>query len=162
MNGEACPDGALTWRIRGSLLGYVLRMAGGTCEVSGGATVDATGAFTFPLRHAVEVGDDWGLAFEGSVRLRGHHGVLDIVIADPELVMEGAGGVLMARTGSEAPGAPTPIAVTAPARAERAGAGVVWKDVRTTLVEPAVALFGDVYAAGTELAPLSAWVALTR
>jgi hypothetical protein len=54
--------------------------------IEGGVTEDEDGQFVFALR-AVQKGDDWRLSFAGSVHFIAHHGLLDILIMDPELVI---------------------------------------------------------------------------
>ena len=83
IQAESC----LRWAVRESLLRYVTVIAGGTCTVDGDAVAGEDGVFTFPLRSAVQEGDDWRLSFSGSVRFEAHHGLMDVLIKDPEVVV---------------------------------------------------------------------------
>lgn len=150
--------GALTWSVRNSLLRYVTVIAGGTLEINDGVTVDESGVFTFPLRSAVQDGEDRRLSFSGSVRFRAHHGFLDIRIIDPEVIIGPAGGVVVARTDDTE--AIIPIASAGPVVPTVDGTDLDWSAVPTRLLDTAVALFGDVYPTGTEMAPFSATVTL--
>ncbi|MCZ9881963.1 HtaA domain-containing protein [Arthrobacter sp. B2a2-09] len=145
--------GSLTWAVRDSLLRYVTVIARGSFVVEDGTTVTDDGAFTFPLRNAVQVGNEWRLSFGGSVRFTAHHGFLDIRIAKPELVMGPEGGVLSART-DDGGVTTTLIAVTGAEELGREGTDLLWTATDVHLLETGVELFGGVYPAGTGLAPL--------
>lgn len=145
--------GSLSWGIRDSLLRYVTVIARGSCTVTGPAGVE-DGAFVFPLRSAARDGDEWRLAFAGSVHLTAHHGFLDVTIADPELSIGAGGGILTVRTGPE--GAPrVSVAATAGAVPESGDSGHLWTAVPAYLLRDATELFGGVYEAGADMAPLT-------
>lgn len=149
----ASGTGELRWAVRESLLGYVTRIARGTYEVSGGASEGDGGVFAFPLRSAVQEGADWRLSFAGSVRLQAHHGLMDILIADPEIVVGPDGGVLATHLADQPDGLLAVVALDA-AEAEADAADLTWTGVPTHLAPAAVDLFGTVYPAGEEMAPI--------
>ncbi|WP_394554818.1 HtaA domain-containing protein [Agromyces sp. MMS24-JH15] len=150
---------ALQWAVRDSLIRYVTVIARGTYEVGGGAVEGDGGVFSFPLRHAAQEGADWRLSFAGSVRFSAHHGLMDILIADPEVVVGPEGGVLATHRADD-PDDLLAVVALGPASPAAAGGELVWADVRTELAAAAVPLFGTVYPAGTEMAPLGIRIAL--
>ncbi|MDT2005561.1 hypothetical protein FXW78_13850 [Rhodococcus opacus] len=160
MSGDrVAPTGTLAWAVRGSLVRYVTLVARGECTIEGGVPEGEDGQFVFPLRRAVQEGDDWRLSFAGSVHFIAHHGLLDILIMDPELVIGPEGGVLATRISGDAD---EPIAVvsTGPASRAYSGGELVLPEVPTQLVTAGVELFGNVYPEGTDMAPLRVCVTL--
>ncbi len=150
---DAVYRGSLTWAVRDSLLRYVAVTARGSYVLGDGTTVTDDGAFTFPLRNAVQVGNEWRLSFGGSVRFTAHHGLLDIRIAEPEIVTGPQGGVLSVRTSDDG-ASTTAVAATGAEELGRDGADIVWTANVVHLLESGVELFGGVYPARTDLAPL--------
>lgn len=149
-------DGALSWRIKDSLLRYVQVIARGSASVSDGAQLSDDGVFTFPL-HGVECdGDRWLYSFGGEARLIAHHGMLDIRIAAPQLLISPDSGLLSAQSGEEL--RRLPIAATDGRAVDPAEPAI--EELPATLLEQAVELFGTVYAAGTELSALHVAVSL--
>ncbi|MDR6688769.1 hypothetical protein J2Y41_004365 [Arthrobacter sp. 1088] len=155
---DAVNRGSLTWAVRDSLLRYVTVVARGSYTVEGGATITTDGAFAFPLRRAVQTDGQWHLSFAGSVRLTAHHGFLDVLIADPELVTGHEGGMLSARTNVD--GTTTLIAATDAEVPQHSDVDLAWTANDVHLLESGVELFGGVYPAGTDLAPLKVRVSL--
>ena len=145
-------DSCLRWAVRESLLRYVTVIAGGTCTVDGEAVEGEDGVFTFPLRGAVQEGDDWRLSFSGSVRFEAHHGLMDVLIRDPEVVVGPERGVLATHTSGDELLALVALDEAAPSDD---GEALVWEAVPTQLASAAVALFGTVYPAGTGMAPIA-------
>lgn len=148
--------GALTWRIKDSLLRYIQVIARGSARVSDGAELSEDGAFTFPLRNVERDDDRWLFTFAGEARLVAHHGMLDIRIAAPQLLIGPDSGLLSAQSGEDL--RRRPIAAT-PGR-EVDPAQPVIEELPATLLEQAVELFGTVYAAGAELSALNVTVSL--
>ena len=152
VSDSASAGGTLRWAVRDSLLRYVTVIAGGAYETSEDVSVDEGGVFCFPLRRAESEGEDRRLSFAGRLHFTAHHGALDIRIIDPEVIIGPAGGVIVARTGDDDPTI-VPI-VAAGAVAPRVdGATLEWASVPTRLLDDGVPLFGDVYPAGTDMAP---------
>ncbi|MET4156559.1 HtaA domain-containing protein [Agromyces sp. PvR057] len=150
---------ALHWAVRDSLIRYVTDIARGTYSVDGGATEGEGGVIAFPLRAAHREGEDWRMSFQGSVRFLAHHGHLDILIKDPEVVVGPNGGVLATHTVDD----PNELlAVVAIGAGDPTGsdASLVWHGLATQLAPSAVDLFGTVYPAGTEMAPIGIRIAL--
>lgn len=75
---------ALLWGIKASLLDYVRRMPDGAITTSDGAS-QTDGGFLFPSRDDASA----DLAFCGAVTLRGHSGMMRVVITNPSLVQVG-------------------------------------------------------------------------
>lgn len=151
--------GALHWAIRDSLLHYITVISRGTSELSGGVELTDTGAFSFPLRSADLIDQEWHLRFEGSVRFTAHQGFLDINIVNPEVVLGPDGGVLATRT-PDSDEVTIPLARTHASTPARVEDQLVWTGIATELMAAGVGLFGDVYTAGTELSPLEIRVTL--
>ncbi|WP_243076347.1 HtaA domain-containing protein [Microbacterium sp. SS28] len=148
IEAESC----LRWAVRESLLRYVTVIAGGTCTVDGDAVKGDDGIFTFPLRAAVQEGEDWRLSFGGSVRLEAHHGLMDVLIKDPELVVGPGRGVLATHTPD---GELLALVALDEAAPTDDGDALVWAEVPTQLASAAVDLFGTAYPAGTGMAPIA-------
>jgi hypothetical protein len=150
---------ALHWSVRDSLLRYVTVIARGTCTVGGGVVQQDGGVFSFPIRRVVREGADWRLSFGGTVRFFAHNGLMDVLIQDPEIVIGPDGGVLATHRGD---GTDVLLAVVAldAALPTTVDGELVWQSVATRLAPAAVDLFGTVYPAGTEMAPLGIRVAL--
>lgn len=153
------PTGTLAWAVRESLVRYITVVARGEYTVDGGVTECEGGQFVFALRRAVREDDDWRLSFAGSVHFTAHHGVLDILIKDPELVIGPQGGVLATHVSGD-PDELIALATLGPASPTESGGQLVWPEVPTQLVSAGVELFGNVYPKGTDMAPLRLCVTL--
>lgn len=153
MSTLTATDSALRWAVRDSLIRYVTVIAKGSYTVAGGVVEGDDGVFSFPLRRAVKEGADWRLTFAGSVRFLAHHGLLDVLISDPEIVIGPDGGVLATHVDGDSDDLLGVVALepSAPTETE---AGLAWPEVGTQLAASAVDLFGTVYAAGTPMAPI--------
>ena len=147
------PAGTLAWAVRESLVRYVTVVGRGGYTVNDGATECEGGQFVFTLRRAVREDDDWRLSFAGALRFTAHHGVLDILIKDPELVIGPQGGVLATHISGD-PDELIAVATLGPASPVESGGQLVWSEVSTHLVSAGVGLFGNVYPIGTDMAPL--------
>lgn len=147
------PIGSLTWAVRDSLMRYVTVIAGGTFEIDGPASIDGSGVFTFPLVRAESSDGGWRLSFSGSLHFMAHHGLLDIRIIDPEIVVQPGSGALYARTDVNSP-ALTAIVELGTAAPTQDGAVLIWDAVPSKLLDTAVEMFGSVYPASTPMAPL--------
>ncbi|ALV41875.1 hypothetical protein AU252_12485 [Pseudarthrobacter sulfonivorans] len=145
--------GSLTWAVRDSLMRYVTVIAGGSYEIDGPATIDDSGVFTFPLVRAVASDGGWRLLFAGSLHFTAHHGLLDIRIIDPEIVVGPTSGALLARTEVDSTEL-TAIVELGTATPAQDGDVLVWDAVPSKLLGSAVEMFGTVYPAGTDMAPL--------
>lgn len=151
--------GRLEWAIRKSFVRYVTLIARGEYTIAGGATEGEDGQFAFPLRRAVQEGDDWRLSFVGSVHFVAHNGLLDVLIVDPELVVGPGGGVLATHVRGDADELIAMVVADAasPAVSRK---DLVWQEVPTQLATAGAELLGNVYPKGTDMAPLGIRVQL--
>ena len=93
----------LNWAIKDSLVAYISDLDDGELNASAGAT-RTDGGFAFEgvsdtdFDRSTLTGT---LAFRGTVALRGHDGMLNIVVTDPCVVLDnGTGEVLVAQPGA--------------------------------------------------------------
>ena len=77
---------ALAWAVKDSLLRYVRGMPDGRVELTG--VTEQDGLFLFP---ATDAGPG---RFTGSITLLGHHGMMRVVIADPQITPTSEGATL--------------------------------------------------------------------
>jgi hypothetical protein len=127
--------GVLRWAVKESFLGYVGGLDDGFIETFDGAEF-RDGVFLFPV-----LGDaEDGLRASGGLRCTGFGGALDVRIADPWV----GGGEVSALIG------PASIAARVVIATFDAGA----ESIVPCLTFEGVRLFGDVYAVGTQLAPI--------
>src|SRR5262245_51612415 len=99
----AITAGSLNWGVKASFRNYVgaggIAVAGGVTRVDAGASVDGlawpvqSGSFDASTR-ALE------LRFAGSVHFSAHEGALDLTLASPRLLIDGAQETLLARVRS--------------------------------------------------------------
>ncbi|MCX4816327.1 HtaA domain-containing protein [Streptomyces sp. NBC_01239] len=141
----AAPAEALRWAVKDSFIRYV-RTVAGTCEATGEARLDADGVFTFPVIGSEREADSEVLAFGGGARFHAHGGFLDIEFGALELWLTPEGGALHVRTAANERVA---LATMEPAGSDGGDTLV------PHLTDAGAAVFGNVYAVGTELAPLS-------
>ncbi|MEV6348166.1 HtaA domain-containing protein [Actinoplanes sp. NPDC051851] len=132
------PPGALRWAVKASFVRYVRVIAAGTVEASGGAVLDAADVVTFPLVTDVLAAGSRVLGFGGAVRYTAHHGALDVTLAGLRIDLGPAGGGLSIVAGGE----------------RRIIADLPSDGGPPILTREGVPVFGDVYPAGTGLAPL--------
>ncbi|WP_188399005.1 HtaA domain-containing protein [Microbacterium aerolatum] len=79
--------GSLRWAISSSFVNYITTTAQGEIFVSGGATRSG-GQFQFGQAAGTSYNPATGLgtvSYNGSVRFTGHHGVLDVTVAQPRI-----------------------------------------------------------------------------
>ncbi|ALJ18453.1 HtaA domain-containing protein [Microbacterium sp. No. 7] len=132
----------LTWTIRRSFVDYVER-SGGSVEASDGAHRSADG-FVFETVES----NAHSARYRGTVRFRAHGGLLDVIVADPQVRFEGAGGTIAVRA-SEDPSDP-PVVLARVGEPDAAGA----PQLRLTV--DGARLLGDVYSPGELLDPFRA------
>ncbi|WP_336501377.1 HtaA domain-containing protein [Microbacterium paraoxydans] len=117
------PGGSLRWAISSSFTNYITGpIAQGAIAVSGGATRSG-GQFQF----GQTVGGDFdatsgrgSVVYRGAVRFTGHHGVLDVTVADPMIRITSASSATLSVTSG---GAQVPFATLDLSRAVRTAAG---------------------------------------
>lgn len=98
----------LTWAVKESLLSYISDLEDGELVGCDGATF--TGEHFSFMASGATSGDDSGfddatltgtLHFRGTATLRGHNGLLNVVLTDPSVVLEnGAGEIRVADPGA--------------------------------------------------------------
>jgi hypothetical protein len=87
---EQPPGPSLTWSIKRSLLRYIASMPDGRCSVTDGADVEqaeGTNRFCYEFDSLATETGDLVAKYRGDVRFSGHHGMLFIRLADPEVVI---------------------------------------------------------------------------
>jgi len=145
----------LTWAVKESLLAYIGDLEDGELVGSDGATF--TGEhFSFEVTDA-PTDEGFGfdnatltgmLCFRGTATLRGHDGMLNVVLTDPCVVLEnGAGEIRVAYPGAK-DGRQLDIAKLT---ASREGDGIV-ADAHLTMT--GVNVLGPQYLPGTKIAPV--------
>lgn len=147
------PLGGLSWPVRRSFAAYVGALADGRIELGAGAAIVPGWDVVF-AEDRVDRTDDgaWIATFAGSVRYRGHGGLLDVTIGAPRLRIDGSEAEIDVVTAPDGSGARRRIAVGRIARDAREHEWIA-DDLRLT--RDGAALFGDMYAAGD---PLDAFV----
>lgn len=150
------PQVGLTWGIRRSFIRYISGLPDGAHATFDGAYLGDGSYFTFPgaARTADQQSD---LAFCGVVRIAGHGGMLDVLIADPRIEHHSGDPVLTIVDPGHWPernhrlvlARLTPIddatSITGSSPERR------WSAV---LTEPGSVVFGGNYLSGTDLDPV--------
>lgn len=159
--------GTLDWGVKRSFRNYVLEgPAQGTVTAGPPATPNADGTFRFPAGTPVTYDgpDDVVAQFEGSVRFTGHHGALDLTLADPRVEIDGDVGVLLVDGSSRDldTGVVTVLDDVAVATLDvgaieptALGDVVTFADVPATLTAEGEFAFEGFYAAGDPLDPVT-------
>lgn len=148
------PPGSLRWAVKSSFLHYVQVIAHGTCVASEGAEPLADGAFGFGLESAQQRDGTWRLRFAGTVRFEAHHGFLDVTLSGLEFTTGAGGGQLsIAVPGTQDRVTIATFAAVPPVTGPEPEQ-VTWTGVVPYLTEAGSEVFGTVYPAGSELAPL--------
>jgi len=145
----------LTWAVKESLLSYISDLEDGELVGSDGATFTG-GHFSFMVSGAT-TGDDSGfddatltgtVHFRGTATLRGHNGLLNVVLTDPCVVLEnGAGEIRVADPGAN-DGRQLDIGTLT---ASRAGDDILGE---AHLTMTGVTVLGPQYLPGTKIAPV--------
>jgi hypothetical protein len=161
-------SGALDWGFKASFRAYVQTGNGNPpIAVSNGATRNADGTFKFPA-----TGGTYDAAtgattvhYGGTVVFSYPAHFFSITLANPTVVVDGAGGSLLADVDLETSGGGfEPVHVdqaqvatlgTAGASPAVSGDTVTWTNLVTTMTETGAAAFAGFYGAGTVLDPLS-------
>jgi len=147
--------GSLTWGVSSRFRSYVTGpIANGSISLSGGAS-SAGGAYRFWQR-STDASGDRGVgttSYGGAVTFRGHHGELNMAIADPQVVITGNSATLRATIG----GSRTTLGNLDLSRGQRStsGGAVHYSGVPVSLAGSAVGHFRGFYPAGTALDPVS-------
>ena len=147
---------ALLWAVHGDFLRYMSRIGDGQIAVIDGAEQLPDGGFRFPVMGPTDAPDDSAVGqcaqssdstrFRGSVVCTGHHGMLAVTIAAPELLRQ-EGATVLVIDDPFSPGERMPMAHLRPSRQDP-------RQFATRLSEEGADLFQGVYATGMVLAPV--------
>src|SRR5690606_7950648 len=95
----AATGGSIEWGVKASFRNYVASpIAHGTITTAGGATQLSSGAFSFQVSGGSQDADagSTDAVSDGSVHFVGHDGILDVLISDVRVEIEGASGAIVA------------------------------------------------------------------
>lgn len=164
----AIVDGELVWGIKGSFRQYLVGpIAHGTVSPLAPATqAPDNGPFTFPLsgQGTFASAAELDAAFAGGAHLYGHDGELDVTFSNPEVVIDGATGRLVAdieanEHGTDAQYDEEDVVVAtldlSGVTPTRVGDTVTYADIPATLTEDGEIGFSGYYAAGDALDPVT-------
>ncbi|SOD58967.1 Htaa protein [Streptomyces zhaozhouensis] len=156
-------DGQLDWGVKESFRRYLTGpIAGGSAEVSAGAEATENGyRFTGGSGSYDLTTHGVSTAFDGAVHFTGHHGELDLELADLRVVTAGTGGHILAdvtvagATTEDVAFATLDLTGVAPGQGE--GGAMVFADIPATLTADGATAFEyqgtPMYDEGTELDP---------
>ncbi|WP_172653074.1 HtaA domain-containing protein [Rhodococcus opacus] len=144
----ALPRVGLTWGIKRSFIRYIATLPDGRHAMSEGAYLGETSYFTFPPVPSPDAPQV--VRFGGDVRLGGHGGMLDILIAEPWVEMTESGPILSVvdPTGWPDRSRRIPLAELHLREAEH---GLTARRYAATLTGAGSVIFDDHYPPGTEL-----------
>lgn len=162
--------GALDWGVKQSFRSYVEgAFAKGEISVADGAVRSADGSFRWPVTGGSYDADTatGEVRAVGTVRFTGHDGALEVIVRDPRIEFTPAGATLRADVQSR----PSPMSGGGDLRDYPnvdlaaldlagvspviSGGGVRYEALPATLTGVGAPAFGDFYAAGTELDPVT-------
>ena len=159
-------DIGLVWKIRDSFIKYVARTADGRCSLSGGAKIEKSAGFFYPLKNepiSAPTGNTVELDFHGDVRFSAHRGMMFVRIGLPKLIVTGTRGQLWILAD---PADDTEFTLLAECDLELARdelqslVGLAGRDVRLT--EAGAEIFGLIYKPGDLLDDFSVSLRLTK
>lgn len=133
----------LHWPIKQSFLSYISALADGECSATDGCVIEPGFGFWFEAEPSSAPGD--GLAFRGDLRFAGHHGMLFLRLAHPQVSLRGDSGTIsVCTTDDERVEVASFRPLDLSGSADLVGTGL-------ELTAQGAALFGDVYRAGQPL-----------
>lgn len=157
--GGNFPPAGLVWGIKRSFINYISRLPDGSVAADDGAVIVDGSFFRFapdggnhdPLT-AAEV-----IKFRGQVRLRGHYGMLSVLIADPWLELDNSAAVLSIVDVRQWPErtARVPLLQLPSARLVDVGARHSVQETPALLTAEGAEIFNDQYQAGTAMDPVT-------
>ena len=153
--GPGHPPAGLTWGIKQSFLRYLSGLPDGGHAASGGAYLSESSFFTFPP-HTDEQTVAGELRFRGAIHLSGHAGLLQILIADPRLILRDTGALLTVANRIDAPEGSEriPLAELEINDSYSTQQGLVLPLITAELTAAGCDLFGGHYPAGEPLDPI--------
>ena len=137
----------LYWGVRDSFVQYVLGNPDGGMHGDDGLETDGEGMFRFPVLTADHAGSTWRMSFAGDLRFTAHLGMLNVGLIRPVVEL----GVGVGTLSIEGPDG-TRVTILELDAAEPVTIDDEWlvfPPIATRLTEHGVAVFGDVYPAGT-------------
>lgn len=147
----APPTHHLRWGIKSSFLGYVSRMPDGRAYLGNGATVNELNEMLFPLTSA----EDGTFSFGGTVTFSGHFGMLFVQVAEPRIVVRDGEAEMTVADPESKEGGRLRLVTFALTGPETEGDLEHWTAADVRLTQEGVPVFGDVYQAGEQFAPLT-------
>lgn len=160
-------SGQLDWGVKESFRNYIQGpIATGTYEAFDGASRNPDGTVGFDvLGGRYDPADGSGeLLIDGTVAFRGHHGQLELKIANLRAELDGEQGTLFADVASRSladgatysyPGVALASLTIPPGGPTAIAGGVAFDSIQTLLTETGAPPFGGFYDAGTALDPLT-------
>lgn len=153
---------SLHWAMHTSFADYVLTLPDGRRVTAEGATCTEQGQVVFPRAQMGSQSDPASpgalFPFRGEVEFIGHHGMLRLLIADPDLRVSGDGTAVLSVRGDEAADSRVDMVTLAnpaltTAASDSPGTWLTFADVRLTA--DGTDFFFDRYRAGTPFAQVS-------
>lgn len=148
------PTYHLCWGIKSSFLAYVSRMPDGRAYLGSGAAVNERTELLFPLDEEAAA-EDGTFAFGGKVTFSGHFGMLYVQVAEPRIVVRDGEAEMTVVDPESKDGDRVRLvtfALTGPSVEDDVER---WEAADVSLAPEGVALFGEVYQAGEQFAPLT-------
>lgn len=161
---QETPPNGLTWGLKRSFIRYIGTLPDGGHDLSEGASLSQTSFFTFepsPSSTFDPVTDTGTLKFTGQLRLRGHHNMLFVMIADPWIEFIEGQAILSVVDATTWPDRTKRIclALLSPSAREFFPDGsILFPSIQATLAETGTDTFGGNYSAGEELDQLFVFV----
>jgi hypothetical protein len=142
------PRVGLTWGIKRSFIRYIAALPDGRHAMSDCAYLGETSYFTFPPAPSPDAPQV--MRFGGTVRIGGHGGMLDILIAEPWVEMAESGPILSVVDPTVWPNRTRriPLATLSLQESEQR---LTERQYAATLTEAGSAIFDDHYPPGAEL-----------
>jgi hypothetical protein len=157
--GDAPPAG-LIWGIKRSFVSYISRLPDGSVAAEDGAAIVDGSFFRFepdggtydPLTTA------GNLKFRGQVQLRGHYGMLSVLLADPWIEFDNGAAVVSIVDVRYWPDRDKriPLLQLRSAGLVAIGAGYSVQETPALLTAEGAEIFNDQYQAGTAMDPVTA------
>jgi len=166
--GNLCTvtGGELHWGVKEGFRSYISgTIANGSWEVADGASYETPlFGWSNPVGEVDGTTGEGTISFTGSIHFTGHEGVLDLLIANPTVILNGDGTAqLLLDTKSNNAQGELVIdeqqaylgKVEGIGQADPASGGLAFADAATVLTSDGAAAFGGFYASGDELDPVS-------
>ena len=147
----------LVWGVKDTFVGYISSLSDGVIAPFGGAEeyLPAGGnEWLFPFTRQEAEGSSLRVEFGGELRIRGHHGMLLVILMTPWLTFSGDEAALSVVDVAAWPDmTQRQVIARGPVSRESDTTGNAGAKISLSLTDDAVELFNEVYAPGTALAP---------